>query len=138
MKQVINSRKFKFTRNKDFNQVITNCSSVERPGQWGTWITQDMIKAYTTLHQKGHAESAETWLEGKLVGGLYGVRVGKVFCGESMFSLVSNASKFAFINLVGALISEGIELIDCQIHTEHLESLGAQMISRNDYLSYLP
>lgn len=138
MKQVIHSRKFRFTRNKDFNQVITNCSSVERPGQWGTWITHDMIKAYNTLHQNGHAESAEAWLDGKLVGGLYGVRVGNVFCGESMFSYVSNASKFAFISLVGELINEGIELIDCQIHTPHLESLGAQMISRNDYLSYLP
>ncbi|MEY3437194.1 MAG: leucyl/phenylalanyl-tRNA--protein transferase [Sphingobacteriales bacterium] len=137
MKQVIRSGKFAFSRNKDFNQVITNCSSVGRPGQWGTWITKDMIKAYNTLHQQGYAESAEAWLNGQLVGGLYGIRVGKVFCGESMFSYASNASKFAFITLVGELIKEGIELIDCQIHTEHLESLGAYMIPRSDYLSYL-
>lgn len=138
MKQVIRSRKFTFLRNNDFHQVITHCSSVKRPGQWGTWITKDMIKAYHTLHQYGHAESAETWEGDKLVGGLYGVRVGNVFCGESMFSLVSNASKFAFINLVGELMQEGIKLIDCQIYTEHLESLGARMISRKQYLSYLP
>lgn len=138
MNQVFKSQKFTFYRNKDFNQVITQCSSVERPGQWGTWITKDMIKAYNTLHALGHAESAEAWQNGQLVGGLYGVRVGNVFCGESMFSLVSNASKFSFISLVQALSKEGVELIDCQIHTKHLESLGAQMISRKEYLSYLP
>lgn len=138
MKQVLKSNKFQFTRNKDFDQVIRLCSAVKRAGQWGTWITNDMIKAYNALHQYGHAESAEAWQGETLVGGLYGVRVGNVFCGESMFSHVSNASKFAFIQLVEALINEGIELIDCQVHTEHLESLGAQMISREDYLSYLP
>lgn len=138
MKQVIRSQQFQFTRNKDFNQVITNCSAVKRPGQWGTWITRDMIKAYNTLHQQGFAESAEAWQGDQLVGGLYGVRVGKVFCGESMFSLVSNASKFSFISLVSELIKEGVELIDCQVHTEHLESLGAVMIPRNVYLTYLP
>ena len=138
MKQVLKSNQFQFTRNIDFNQVITNCSSVKRPGQWGTWITRDMIKAYNTLHQLGFAESAEAWQGDQLVGGLYGVRVGSVFCGESMFSKASNASKFAFINLVGELIKEGVELIDCQIHTEHLESLGAVMIPRKEYLSYLP
>lgn len=138
MKQVLKSNKFKFTRNKDFDQVIRHCSAVKRAGQWGTWITNDMITAYNALHQMGYAESAEAWQGETLVGGLYGVRVGNVFCGESMFSHASNASKFAFIQLVDALIKEGIELIDCQVHTEHLESLGAQMISRADYLSYLP
>lgn len=138
MKQVLKSNQFRFTRNKEFNKVINNCSSVKRPGQWGTWITQDMIKAYNMLHQQGFAESAEAWQGDQLVGGLYGVRVGTVFCGESMFSYASNASKFAFINLVGELVKEGVELIDCQVHTEHLESLGAVMISRKNYLYYLP
>jgi leucyl/phenylalanyl-tRNA--protein transferase len=138
MKQVINSNKFTFTHDKAFKDVIRNCSTIEREGQWGTWITNDMIKAYTALFKEGLAHSAETWQDGKLVGGLYGVKVGRVFCGESMFSHVSNASKFAFIRYVQeVLIPEGIELIDCQVHTPHLESLGAKMIPRARFLDYL-
>ena len=137
MKQVIRSGRFQFTRNKAFADVIHQCSATYRPGQPGTWITAAMKKAYVKLHEEGWAESAEAWVDGQLVGGLYGVCVNRVFCGESMFSHVSNASKFAFISLVGELIEEGIELIDCQIHTEHLESLGARMISRDSYTSYL-
>lgn len=137
MKQVLRSNKFSFTTNRAFEEVVRNCSVAQRDGQPGTWITPDMVRAYVKLHEEGHAESAETWMDGKLAGGLYGVRVGKVFCGESMFSHVSNASKFAFINLVQLLVSQGIELIDCQVHTAHLESLGARMISRSAYLDYL-
>jgi leucyl/phenylalanyl-tRNA--protein transferase len=138
MKQVLRSNKFSFTTNKAFEEVVRNCSDAPRDGQPGTWITQDMIRAYINLYKEGHAESAETWMDGKLAGGLYGVRVGNVFCGESMFSHVSNASKFAFIHLVELLVSQGIELIDCQVYTAHLESLGARMISRSAYLDYLP
>jgi leucyl/phenylalanyl-tRNA--protein transferase len=139
MKQVLRSNKFSFTTNQAFEEVVRNCSATPRDGQQsGTWITPAMVKAYIKLHDEGHAESAETWMDGELVGGLYGVRVGKVFCGESMFSHVSNASKFAFINMVQLLVSQGIELIDCQVYTAHLESLGARMIARSDYLDYLP
>jgi leucyl/phenylalanyl-tRNA--protein transferase len=137
MKQVLRANKFSFTTSQAFREVITHCSTTRREGQPGTWITPDMIEAYVKLHREGHAESAETWMDGELVGGLYGVRVGKVFCGESMFSHVSNASKFAFINMVKLLVSQGVELIDCQMHTPHLESLGGRMISRADYISYL-
>jgi leucyl/phenylalanyl-tRNA---protein transferase len=138
MKQVIKGSKFSFTADQAFKEVIKNCSTVEREGQWGTWITSDMIKAYVALHKEGIAHSAETWLDGKLVGGLYGVRTGRVFCGESMFSHVSNASKYAFIRYVQeVLIPGGIELIDCQVHTPHLESLGAIMIPRARFVAYL-
>ncbi|HLO81709.1 MAG TPA: leucyl/phenylalanyl-tRNA--protein transferase [Chitinophagaceae bacterium] len=138
MKQVIKSNKFSFTVDKAFKDVIINCSTVEREGQWGTWITDDMINAYVALHKEGMAHSAEAWMDGKLVGGLYGVKVGHVFCGESMFSHVSNASKFAFIKYVqDVLIPEGVELIDCQVHTPHLESLGAEMIPRDEFVKYL-
>lgn len=137
MKQVLHSGRFRFTINKAFEQVITACSKIDRPGQWGTWITADMIKAYVRLHELGMASSAEAWHDGQLVGGLYGVRVGKVFCGESMFSTEANASKFAFINYVEDLRSKGVVLIDCQVHTPHLESLGARMISRKKYVDIL-
>jgi leucyl/phenylalanyl-tRNA--protein transferase len=137
MKQVLRSGKFRFTTNRAFGDVINHCSRTPRNGQPGTWITSDMIRAYVKLFEEGGAESAETWMDGKLVGGLYGVRVGKVFCGESMFSHASNASKYAFIHFVQLLVTQGIELIDCQVYTPHLESLGARMISRSVYLDYL-
>lgn len=138
MRQVIRSGRFRFTINRAFPDVIRQCSKVERRGQQGTWITEDMIHAYIRLHEEGMAISAECWQEGQLVGGLYGVRVGRVFCGESMFATVSNASKFAFIQLVETLTREGIELIDCQVYTEHLGSFGARMIPRSDYIRWLP
>lgn len=138
MRQVIRSGRFRFTINRAFPDVIRQCSKVERRGQQGTWITEDMIHAYIRLHDEGMAISAECWQEGKLVGGLYGVRVGRVFCGESMFATVSNASKFAFIQLVETLTREGIELIDCQVYTEHLGSFGARMIPRSEYIRWLP
>lgn len=137
MKQVLKGNTFSFSTNRDFASVVKACSSTPREGQSGTWITDDMIKAYVTLHEEGIAESAETWMDGQLVGGLYGIRVGKVFCGESMFSHASNASKYAFIKFVELLVSQGIELIDCQVYTPHLESLGARMIPRSVYLDYL-
>lgn len=138
MRQVIRSGRFRFTMNRSFPEVIRQCSMVERRGQQGTWITEDMIQAYIRLHEEGMAISAECWQDGQLVGGLYGVRVGRVFCGESMFARVSNASKFAFIQLVDTLTQDGIQLIDCQVYTEHLESFGARMIPRSEYISWLP
>lgn len=137
MKQVIKSGKFQFTTNTAFRDVIQCCGIVKREGQGGTWITDEMIEAYVKLHEMGFAHSAEVWLEGKLVGGLYGIITGNVFCGESMFSTESNASKFALIQFVPMLVAKGINIIDCQVFTEHLSSLGAKMIPRKDYLSFL-
>ncbi len=133
MGQVIRKNQFVFTENKAFADVISNCQQVYREGQPGTWITEEMKAAYIQLHQLGYAHSAEAWQYGKLVGGLYGIRLGNIFFGESMFSLQSNASKFAFIRYVQRLQSENVQLIDCQLHTPHLESLGARMITRNDF-----
>jgi leucyl/phenylalanyl-tRNA---protein transferase len=137
MKQVIKKKEFQFTINKSFELVIKNCKLKNREGQDGTWITNEMETAYINLHKKGIAISAETWSNNELVGGLYGLLIGKVFCGESMFANKSNASKFAFINLVKHLQTIGVQIIDCQIHTEHLESLGGRMIGLEEYLGYL-
>lgn len=134
MRQVLRSGRFTVTVNRAFLEVITACSAVPREGQDGTWITNDMINAYCSLHKKGYAHSVEVWQDGELAGGLYGVEVGKVFCGESMFSKVSNASKTALICLCQ---SGKYKLIDCQVHTEHLESMGAGMISREEYMRML-
>ena len=131
MKQVIKRQDFEFKTNTAFDQVIANCKKIKRAGQQGTWITPAVEKAYNILHQLGIAHSAEAWKGGTLVGGLYGIKMGKLFFGESMFSNQSNASKFAFISYVKQLEAEGIVLIDCQVYTEHLESLGAEMIDRN-------
>jgi leucyl/phenylalanyl-tRNA--protein transferase len=130
MKQVMNTCKFEFRYNTSFEQVIKNCSIIKREGQDGTWIHPEMIGAYIQLHQKGYAVSAECWRGDHLVGGLYGIRMGKIFFGESMFAHESNASKFAFISLVRKLEAEGLSLIDCQTYTDHLASLGARMIPR--------
>ena len=137
MKPVLKDGRFEFTTNKAFREVISHCRQKERAGQDGTWITGEMLEAYTQLHEQGFAHSAETWLDGKLVGGLYGIRLGKMFFGESMFSHVSNASKYAFVKYVQQLQTEGVELIDCQVYTEHLESLGARMIERVDFMERL-
>lgn len=135
MKQVLKKNKFSVTVNKDFKSVIKNCAIAKREGQLGTWITNDMIEAYTKLHQLGYAKSIEVWENSELVGGLYGVDLGNnVFCGESMFAKVSNASKAGFISFVQ---NSNYKLIDCQLHTNHLESLGAVHISRNEFLKYL-
>jgi leucyl/phenylalanyl-tRNA--protein transferase len=133
IKPLLNRHEFDFTINKAFSQVIRQCKKVTRPGQDGTWITNEVEKAYIKMHELGYAVSAEVWKDKKLVGGLYGMRLGKVFFGESMFSKVSNASRYAFINYVQQLKEEGVELIDCQVYTEYLESMGAKMIAREDF-----
>ena len=137
MRAVIKKQTYSFTINNCFNNVIKNCKTINREGQSGTWISEEVIDAYTNLHNLGYALSAETWKNNKLVGGLYGVKMGNIFFGESMFSLSPNASKFAFIQLVQHLKNEGVKLIDCQVYTTHLESLGAKMIDRNDFMRLL-
>jgi leucyl/phenylalanyl-tRNA--protein transferase len=137
MKQVIAKNTFEFRVNSSFKDVITNCKNINRKEQDGTWINNDVIDAYTKLHHLGFAHSAEAWQNDKLVGGLYGIKLGNIFFGESMFSYKSNASKFAFIKYTEQLLKEGIVLIDCQIYTEHLESLGARMILRKEFMMLL-
>lgn len=133
MERLMRKNNFIFSSNKAFVQVMENCRDVNRPGQSGTWIHEDVMNAYKKLHDLGYAHSAEVWQDNKLVGGLYGIRLGKVFFGESMFSLVSNASKYTFIKYVQLLKEQNVILIDCQVYTEHLKSLGAVMISRKDF-----
>ena len=125
---------FEFSINKAFEKVIRHCKNIKRPGQRGTWITDEVEAAYIRMHQLGYAISAETWQEGALVGGAYGLKLGKIFFGESMFSEISNASKYAFIKLIQNLRQEGVALIDCQVYTEHLQSLGAKMITRSEFI----
>ena len=134
MRTVLNNGSFRFTINKNFKEVIENCKTISRKEQDGTWIHPDIVTAYTKLHEAGFAISAEAWKNGTLAGGLYGILIGKVFFGESMFSKVSNASKFAFIKMIQYLQKQNIALIDCQVYTPHLESLGASMISRNEFI----
>jgi leucyl/phenylalanyl-tRNA--protein transferase len=134
MRQVLRSGKFRVTFDEAFPDVIQACSAAFRKDQDGTWITNDMITAYIELHRLGYAHSVEVWENKELVGGLYGVQTGRVFCGESMFSTVSNASKTALITLCQ---TGKYSLIDCQVHTEHLESLGAEMVSRDEYTKCL-
>jgi len=137
MVSILRNGRFHFTINKSFTQVIQNCKTIDRAGQHGTWITPAVQKAYTRLHEKGYAHSAEAWMDGELVGGLYGIKLGNIFFGESMFSKASNASKFAFIHYVKQLQKEGVVLVDCQVYTEHLESLGAEMIERKQFIDLL-
>ncbi len=137
MKQILKKGQLTFRTNTSFDQVIRACMAIERPDQDGTWITEDVVNAYSLLHHMGYAHCAEAWLGNELVGGLYGVWLGNVFFGESMFSRVSNASKFAFINWVQLLQQQGVQLIDCQVYTAHLESLGARMIPRTEFCSLL-
>jgi leucyl/phenylalanyl-tRNA--protein transferase len=128
---------FLFTINRSFKEVIHHCKKIKRPGQQGTWITNEVEKAYCRMHELGYAHSAEIWKVNELVGGLYGIKLGKVFFGESMFSKISNASRVAFAKYVLQLKEEGIELIDCQVYTEYLESFGARMIPRKDFIQRL-
>jgi len=134
MRQLLRRNAFEVTVNRCFRDVIAACRETLRPGQWGTWITPSMVEAYVRLHDLGHAVSVEAWQDGSLVGGLYGIRMGDVFFGESMFSRVGNASKYAFITHVRMLQQEGVGLVDCQAHTSHLESLGAGFITRDEIL----
>jgi leucyl/phenylalanyl-tRNA--protein transferase len=137
MRNILNRAIFKVTFNQDFRAVISNCQNVKREEQNGTWITNEMIEAYCKLHELGIAKSVEVWKDDKLVGGLYGIDLGHVFCGESMFSLVSNASKVAFISLVNQLKSENYQILDCQVYNEHLESLGCREINRGDFIKII-
>jgi leucyl/phenylalanyl-tRNA--protein transferase len=137
IKPLLNRNEFDFSINKAFAEVIHHCKRTKRPGQEGTWITDEVEKAYRYLHELGYAHSAEVWKEGELAGGLYGIRLGNVFFGESMFSLQSNASRFAFVRYVQQLKEEGVELIDCQVYTEYLESFGAAMIPRTVFIEEL-
>jgi leucyl/phenylalanyl-tRNA---protein transferase len=138
MKQVMRRDTFSFTRNQCFREVITLCGETPRPGQNGaTWVTPALIDAYEDLHRRGYVHSFEAWHNGELAGGLYGVLLGRVFFGESMFARKSNASKAAFIWAVGQLLKDGIQLIDCQVETPHLMSLGAELIPRSVFLKLL-
>ena len=137
MKVLLKRNSFEFTINKAFAEVIGNCKTSPRKDQDGTWITEEVKAAYIRLHQLGHAHSAEAWHNGELVGGCYGIRMGRAFFGESMFSKMANASKYAFINYVEILQNQGVQLIDCQVYTPHLESLGARMIDREDFMQLL-
>jgi leucyl/phenylalanyl-tRNA--protein transferase len=137
MRNILNRNIFTVTFNQNFRDVISNCQNIERDGQNGTWITNDMIEAYCKLHELGIAKSVEVWQDEVLVGGLYGIDLGDVFCGESMFSKVSNASKAAFITLVNQLKKEDYKLLDCQVYNPHLESLGCREIDRTDFMEIL-
>jgi leucyl/phenylalanyl-tRNA--protein transferase len=133
LRPLLKKNAFEFTINKSFSRVIDYCKEVLRPGQDGTWITEEVKAVYVKLHELGFAHSAEVWQQGELVGGLYGIKIGKVFFGESMFSLVSNASRYAFAKYMDVLKSEDIRVIDCQIHSDYLESMGAGMIDGKEF-----
>lgn len=137
MRKLLKEEHFKITYNSCFKEVITQCATINRIGQESTWITQSMIEAYCKLHEMGYAKSVEVWKNDELVGGLYGIDLYPVFSGESMFSKVSNASKAGFIHLVTKLKSEDYRLIDCQVYTDHLSSLGAEEISREEFIKFL-
>lgn len=137
MRPYFNQNRFSVTYDQQFTQVIKHCKTTYREGQYGTWITEEMQRAYVQLHELGYAHSVEVWADDELVGGLYGVALGKVFFGESMFAHRSNASKFGFISLVRELTQRGYELIDCQQQTPHLASLGAEAIPRTTFLEIL-
>ncbi|WP_411679364.1 leucyl/phenylalanyl-tRNA--protein transferase [Clostridium thailandense] len=135
MKKLLKKNTYRISFDTCFRDVISNCAGVRKES--GTWITNDMIEAYSKLHELGHAHSVEAWYENKLVGGLYGISIGKCFFGESMFSVMDNASKAAFITLCKKLDSEGYIMVDCQVYTKHLESLGAVNIPREEFLELI-
>jgi leucyl/phenylalanyl-tRNA--protein transferase len=139
MRKSLRDGGWEVTFNTHFLEVMLHCKRIPREGQNGTWITNDMVTAYLKLHELGHAESVEVWQDGTLVGGLYGInlRENKVFCGESMFSKVSNASKVALVTLARKLEKESYKLIDCQVYTPHLERMGAHEIPREEFLKLL-
>ena len=137
LRKSIRRARFELRMDTAFEAVIRACAQVPREGQDGTWITEEMIQAYIGLHGIGHAHSVEAWVGERLVGGLYGVAVGAVFCGESMFARESDASKVAFVGLVESLTRWGFELIDCQVYTEHLDRFGAFEIPRAQFLRAL-
>lgn len=132
MKRVFNKGKFTVTFDKDFKAVIQNCKEL-RENKEGTWITDEMMDAYINLHKRGFASSVEVYNNEKLVGGLYGVKIGKCFFGESMFSIESNASKVALISICKKLEKEGFIFLDCQMHTNHLESMGGKFVDWEEF-----
>lgn len=137
LRQIIKKGVFTITMDTAFDEVISNCAEISRKGQQGTWITEEMIRAYIGLHRAGHAHSIESWQGGKLAGGLYGIALGKAFFGESMFAIKSNASKVAFVTLIEYLTKLDFSFIDCQMTTEHLKSFGAKEVSRKKFLRML-
>lgn len=137
MRQTINRDIYSITFDRAFTDVMINCASAKRREGDGTWINEDMLDAYTGLHEAGFAHSVESWSEGRLVGGLYGVALGRAFFGESMFALKSNASKVAVAALVDRLLQSGFMFIDCQVVTQHLKSLGAREIPRTEFMALL-
>ncbi|AZA52676.1 leucyl/phenylalanyl-tRNA--protein transferase [Chryseobacterium sp. G0201] len=136
MKKILDRHVFTFTENQNFREVIKSCQEISRKGQSGTWLSDELMESFIQLHEYGLAKSIEVWQDGELVGGFYGLQIGNVFCGESMFAKVSNASKAGFIHFVESN-KNNLELIDCQSHTDHLESLGARMIPKKEFLKIL-
>ncbi|ATN07136.1 leucyl/phenylalanyl-tRNA--protein transferase [Chryseobacterium indologenes] len=136
MQKILNRNVFSFSENQNFREVITHCQQASRKGQTGTWLSDELMQSFIRLHEYGLARSIEVWQENELVGGFYGLQIGNVFCGESMFAKVSNASKAGFIHFVETY-KDTIDLIDCQSHTDHLESLGARMIPKKEFLKIL-
>lgn len=136
MKKILKSGKFTFTENQNFEEVINNCQKIGRKDQNGTWLSEELKESFMYLHQLGYAKSVEVWENNELVGGFYGMQIGKVFCGESMFAKVSNASKAGFIYFIEKYKND-LAIIDCQSHTNHLESLGARMIPKKEFLKIL-
>ena len=137
MDQIIKQNDFKVTMNRNFKSVILHCQNIKWKGQVGTWITDDIVTSFCKLHEAGIAKSIEVWHNNELVGGLYGIDLGTVFCGESMFSIVSNASKVAFVSLIQYLKQNNYSLLDCQVHNDYLEKLGAFEIPREDFIKFL-
>lgn len=137
VRRALNKTRFEVRFDTAFDRVISACAAVDRPEQSGTWINTDMVRAYNELHRQGYAHSCEAWRDGRLVGGLYGVSLGGVFFGESMFSLEPDASKVVFIRLVERLRQWSFALVDCQIHTDHLARFGAREIPRSEFLRHL-
>jgi len=137
IRNLLNQNKFKVTINQNFPEVIRGCQQIHRPGQNGTWLSDDFVESYTKLHDMGIVKSVEVWQNDELVGGLYGVDLGHIFCGESMFSRVPNASKIAFVTLIKYLNENNYKLLDCQVHNDHLEKLGAFEITRETFMKVL-
>ncbi|GAB4335075.1 MAG: leucyl/phenylalanyl-tRNA--protein transferase [Flammeovirgaceae bacterium] len=137
MKQILRAKKYQVTFDQNFPEVIKNCQKIYRPKQNGTWITDEIVDSYIKLHEIGFIHSVEVWEENQLVGGLYGGAMGKCFFGESMFAKKSNASKVGFLTLVRNLQLQNYQIIDCQVYTKHLESLGAEKMPRSSFLKYV-
>ncbi len=137
MRSLLNQQRFSISIDRCFNEVIAACANVPRSGQDSTWLSQEMQDAYTVLHEMNIAHSVEVWEGDRLVGGLYGIVRGKIFFGESMFSIVPNASKYGFIHLVKILEAKGVEMIDCQQDTDHMRSFGSELISKDAFFKIL-